>query len=113
MDNFKSSRYLEAAKLAYADTFLWSRIMLRPGSYIKICLKLIRKLASAILLRLSQCALKSGNWPKAKEYTDSLKQKYPLSLEANIPTNTANGINNQFFTVQAGSFANPQNAKNF
>ena len=111
MENFKSSRYFEPAKLAYADTFFMEQDYAKAGQLYKDMLKANAKLSSAILLRLSQCALKSGNWPKAKEYTDSLKQKYPLSLEANMITNIANQINNQFFTVQAGSFANPQNAK--
>lgn len=111
MDNFKSSRYLEAAKLAYADTFFMEQDYAKAGQLYEDMLKADSKLAGALLLRLSQCALKSGNWPKAREYTDSLKQKYPLSLEANIPAATAQGTNNQFFTVQAGSFANSQNAK--
>ena len=83
----------------------------KAGQLYEDALKANSRLASALLLRLSQCALKSGNWSKAREYTDSLKQKYPLSLEANIPTVAAHGINNQFFTVQVGSFANFQNAK--
>lgn len=111
MDNFKSSRYLEAAKLAYADTFFMEQDYAKAGQLYEDMLKANSKLSSALLLRLSQCALKSGNWAKAGEYTDSLKQKYPLSLEANIPAATAQGTNNQFFTLQVGSFANSQNAK--
>lgn len=111
MDNFKSSRYLEPAKLAYADTFFMEQDYSKAKQLYEDMLKANTKLSSAILLRLSQCALKSGDWLKAKEYTDSLKQKYPLSLEANITTHIVNETSNQFFTVQAGSFANPQNAK--
>ena len=40
MENW-SSRYLEAAKLATPIPFCGARL-LRPGSYIKICLKLTR-----------------------------------------------------------------------
>ena len=111
MENFKSSRYLEPAKLAYADTFFMEQDYSKAKQLYADMLKANTKLSSAVFLRLSQCALKSGDWPKAREYADSLKQKYPLSLEANMLTNIANEINNQFFTVQAGSFANLQNAK--
>lgn len=111
MDNFKSSRYLEAAKLAYADTFFMEQDYAKAGQLYEDMLKANSKLSSALLLRLSQCALKSGNWAKAGEYTDSLKQKYPLSLEANISSNTLKWIDNRFFTVQVGSFASPQNAE--
>ena len=111
MKNFKSSRYLEVAKLAYADTFFMEQDYSKAGQLYEDALKTNSGLAGALLLRLSQCALKSGSWSKAREYADSLKQKYPLSLEANIPTAAVQGINNQFFTVQVGSFANLQNAK--
>lgn len=110
LDDFKSSRYLEAAKLAYADTFFMEQDYAKAGQLYKDMLNANSKLSNAILLRLSQCALKSGNWPKAREYTDSLKQKYPLSLDANISANTLKWIDNRFFTVQVGSFASPQNA---
>src|SRR3989339_1634859 len=80
MKNFKSSRYLEPAKLAYADTFFMEQDYAKAGQLYEDMLKDNTKLSSAVLLRLSQCALKSGNWPKAREYADSLKQKHPLSL---------------------------------
>lgn len=111
IENFKSSPYLEPAKLAYADTFFIEQDYAKAGQLYEDMLKADSKLAGALLLRLNQCALKSGNWQKAREYADSLKQKYPLSLEANILAATANETNNQFFTVQIGSFANPQNAR--
>ncbi|MEK6567236.1 MAG: SPOR domain-containing protein, partial [Candidatus Omnitrophota bacterium] len=101
----------EAAKLAYADTFFMEQDYAKAGQLYEDALKADSKLASALLLRLSQCALKSGSWPKAREYMDILKQKYPLSLEANIPAAITQAINNQFFTVQVGSFASHQNAK--
>ena len=83
----------------------------KAGQLYEDELKADSKLASALLLRLSQCALKSGSWSKAKDYMDTLKQRYPLSLEANIPASITQAINNQFFTVQVGSFASSQNAK--
>ena len=109
MDNFKSSQYLEPARLAYSDTYFVEQDYPKAKGMYEDILKAGGELTAAVYLRLHQSALKSGDWQVAREYANILKQRYPLSLEAaaaeEMPRN-----NDLFFTVQIGSFANFQNA---
>lgn len=110
IDSYRASPFYDSAKLAYADTYFIEQDYTRAKELYEGILRSYSKLLPCAYLRLGQCALKAGNWEGAKNYADTLKQKYPLSLEARV---SGELLEKQelFFTVQAGSFASAQNAK--
>ena len=110
IDNFRTSPYLESAKLSYADTYFIEQDYPRAQELYEDIVKNNSRLAGAAYLRLGQCALKSGNWQNAKSYCSILQQKYPLSLEANLARELFER-QEFYFTVQVGSFTNLQNAQ--
>ena len=109
-DNFSDSQYLEAAKLAYADTYFVDQDYPAAQRLYEALTKSNGKLQSAAYFRLAQCALKSGQWQEARQYAGILQQKYPLSLEA-ASSGELFKENEFFFTVQVGCFASFQNAQ--
>lgn len=109
-DNFSDSRYLEAAKLAYADSYFIDQNYPAAQRLYEALIKSDSKLQSAAYFRLAQCALKSGQWQEARQYADILEQRYPLSLEA-VSSGELFKQDKFFFTVQVGSFASFQNAQ--
>lgn len=109
-DNFSDSQYLDAAKLAYADTYFIDQDYPAAQRLYEALTKSNSKLQSAAYFRLAQCALKSGQWQEARQYADILEQRYPLSLEA-VSSGELFKQNEFFFTVQVGCFASFQNAQ--
>ncbi|TAN60220.1 tetratricopeptide repeat protein [bacterium] len=109
-DSYRASPFYDSAKLAYADTYFIEQDYSRARELYEDIARGNSKLVPCAYLRLGQCALKAGNWEGAKNYADTLKQKYPLSLEARV---SGELLEKQelFFTVQVGSFASAQNAK--
>jgi len=110
LDNFKASKYMDNARLAYADSFFLEQRFPEAREIYEEMLRKNSALAPTAILRLGQCALKTGNWQEAKNYFDSLKQKYPLSLEAK-QADTLTQADVSYFTIQVGAFANSRNAQ--
>lgn len=110
INNFKHSRYLEEAKLAYADSYFIEQDYPNAKRLYEAMRSASPRLESIIYLRLSQCALKLGDWEEAKRYSVILKEKYPLSLESAVVTDIAEE-KDLFFTVQVGAFTSLRNAQ--
>ncbi len=110
MDKSPGSPYLEAAKLAYADSYFIDQDYSAASRLYEEIVKANSKMQSTAYFRLAQCALKTGQWEAANNYSDALRQKYPLSLEAASAAELLKE-NEFFFTVQVGCFANLVNAQ--
>lgn len=110
LDNYRAGPYFDAARLTYADTYFIEQDYPKAQALYEDIIKNRSASDSGAYLRLSQCALKTGNWEGAKNYADMLQQKYPLSLEARVSRELLEK-QELFFTVQVGSFASAQNAK--
>lgn len=111
IDNIKSGRYVEQAKLAYADTLFVDQNYQEARINYENLLKEKSPLEPLIYLRLGQCSLKLGDWEKAGNFFNILEKNYPLSLEAKQASQLKGQDKEFFFTVQIGSFANQDNAR--
>ncbi len=105
-----SSPYLNSARLSYADSFFIEQDYLKAITHYENILRNNPAQAPSAYLGLSRCALKTGDWQKAKDHSQAIQDKFPKSLEARLAKDLFIG-GDFFFSVQVGSFANPQNAQ--
>ena len=110
IDKYGSSPYLNSARLSYADSFFLEQDYLRAKTHYENILKNNPAQGPSAYLGLARCALKTGDWQKAKDYAQAIQQKFPQSLEARTAKDLFSG-GDFFFTVQVGSFANQKNAQ--
>lgn len=112
LDKFKTGKFIDAARLTYADSFFMDQDYAKAKDGYEELLKNRSSLGSILYYRLGQCALKTGNWQEAKNYFNTLKSSYPLSLEAIQSSGLIQAqVDDLFFTVQVGCFANINNAQ--
>ena len=108
--NYSSSKYIDNAQLLYADSYFVEQDYAGAGALYEGILKNNPLLASSAYLGLARCALKTGDWGKAKGYAEALQQKFPKSLEA-VAAKELFARDEFFFTVQVGCFASTKNAQ--
>ncbi len=105
-----NSRYIEPARIAYADSLFLDRNYDSAKEIYNDIVGNNGRMIPLAYLRLGQCALKAGNWQEAGDYFAALKKKYPLSLEAQETERLAKE-GQGFFTVQVGCFSVLANAR--
>ncbi len=110
IDNYGSSPYLNSARLSYADSYFMEQDYLKAKTHYENILRNNPAQAASAYLGLARCALKTGDWQKAKDYAQAIQDKFPKSLEARLAKDLFSG-GDFFFTVQVGSFANQKNAQ--
>ncbi|MFC1674521.1 SPOR domain-containing protein [Candidatus Omnitrophota bacterium] len=112
MNEFKDSSYRDEARLGLGDTFFLRGNYVEAAKEYGELLKLEPRtdLKAAAYYRLSRAAFKEGNKEKAGEYLDKLRREFPQSPEALLDKDTSAGPD-LYYTVQAGAFSSPDNAK--
>lgn len=115
IQEFRSSRFKEEAMMGLGDTyFLRDDFAKAWETYQEIIKNNPRtKLKTQVFYRLSEISFKRGDVRSGKEYLAKLRDKYPLAPEAkqsqeSFPVEK----NNFYYSVQIGSFSNPDNANN-
>ncbi|HAH19949.1 MAG: hypothetical protein A2Y00_08370 [Omnitrophica WOR_2 bacterium GWF2_43_52] len=110
IENYKESNYSAIVQVLYADSYFIDQEYATAQSRYEEILRTNTALANSAYLGLARCALKTGEWEKAKGYAELLAQKFPKSLEARMAKELFSG-QEFFFTVQVGSFASLKNAE--
>jgi tetratricopeptide (TPR) repeat protein len=112
LKEFKNSRFTQESKLGLGDTYFLRADFEQAKVYYKALLSdnPHTKLEPIVYYRLSQCALKRGDSAQAQEYLCKIKDVYSLSLEMRLNQDSSCALIS--YSVQVGSFANQQNAKN-
>ncbi len=108
--NFSSSKLKDRANLAIADTYFWEENYSQANNYYeKLTADANSDILSLVFYKLSQANMKLGNWQKAKNYLEKLKNEFPGSFEASLAKDML--VTGDFFTVQVGSFMVAEKAK--
>ena len=110
IDNYGSSPYLNSARLSYADSYFMEQDYLKAKTHYENISRNNLAQAASAYLGLARCALKTGDWQKAKDYAQAIQDKFPQSLEARLAKDLFSA-GDFFFSVQVGSFANQKNAQ--
>ena len=105
IDNYGSSPYLNSARLSYADSYFMEQDYLKAKTHYENISRNNLAQAASAYLGLARCALKTGDWQKAKDYAQAIQDKFPQSLEARLAKDLFSA-GDFFFSVQVGSFAN-------
>lgn len=113
---FKNSDFRDEAKIGLGDAYFLREDYVKAKDYYQelIDSKPQSKFKAQIYYRLGQIQAKLGSAQQAKEYTDRLKQEFPLNLElrANKDLCLFTDSDSVYYTVQVGVFLNFTNAKN-
>jgi tetratricopeptide (TPR) repeat protein len=116
LNEFKDSKFKQEACLGLGDTYLlrqdFANAKLCYGQIIKDSPN--TKLKPEVYNRFIQVGFKSGDTQLAKEYSDKLKQEFPLVQAAmfNKELCSLSTLESGFFyTVQIGAFSNANNAR--
>lgn len=113
LKEFKDSKFKDEANLGLGDTYFLRGDYQKAQGYYKELIKTNprSKLKPIVYYRLSQIQAKLGNSQLAKEYSDKLNKEFPLNLEAKLNKDLYS-LSDIYYTVQVGSFVNPNNARN-
>lgn len=111
---FKDTQFLEEAKVGLGDAYFLKGDYEKAGKEYKELLdqKKGLKLKPALYHRLSQCAAKTGDTQRAKDYLDKLKQEFPLNYESLGQEAEPIADNSFYYSVQVGAFSSNINANN-
>ncbi len=114
---FKSSAFVEEAKLGLGDTYFLRGDFVKAEQYYKDLINSSprTKLKAQVYYRLSQIGYKKGDTQQGKDYLDKLNQEFPLNLESRLNKDLCSFSDSSsllYYTVQVGSFSNSPNAKN-
>lgn len=109
---FRDSCFEQEARLGLADTYFLKGEWDKAQTHYKALLSgnADNKLEAIIYYRLSQCALKRGDSQEAQGYSGKLAGSFPLNLEMRANQGLACPL--VYYSVQVGSFASQQNARN-
>lgn len=116
LKEFKESKYKGEAILGLADTYFLKGDFKEAEGYYKQILSNPRyiRFKALVYYRLSQIRAKMGDTEKAKDYLESLKKEFPLSLELKMDSDLVISKDSNldfYYTVQVGTFSNQLNAK--
>lgn len=117
LKEFKDSRFQEEAELGLGDAcFLRGDFTGAEKNYRELLRRRPRtKFKAQLYYRLSEVGFKKGDLSKVKDYLDKLKTEFPGSSELALNKDLAEFSGpaaDIYYTVQVGSFANSQNARN-
>jgi len=116
LKEFKNSAFGDEAKLGLGDTyFLRGDYDKAKEQYNGLLNSSPRtKLKAELYYRLSQVGFKKGETQQAKEYLNKLKEDFPANLEMRLDKDlpVIDSCSDIYYTVQVGSFASYNNAKN-
>ncbi|MBU2103015.1 MAG: SPOR domain-containing protein [Candidatus Omnitrophota bacterium] len=108
--HYSSSRFFEQGLLRLADTYYLegdaarARLMYEDIEKKRVDFTYM----PTVYLRLSQIAAQEGRWDDNKKYAAIIRDKYPVSPEAQRAMALEN--NDNFFSVQVGAFSQKKNA---
>ncbi|MFA5096381.1 MAG: SPOR domain-containing protein, partial [Candidatus Omnitrophota bacterium] len=112
---FRDSRFKEEAQLGLGDTCLLRDEFSRARAIYEGIIKHNprSKLKAQVYSRLSETDIREGQGVRAGDYAAKLKEKYPLAPESmrgrehSYPRKKSLNV---YYSVQLGSFSNPENA---
>lgn len=117
INEFSGARLKEEASLGLGDTYLLRDDFNQAREIYQGMLKRNprSRLKTQIYYRLSEIGFKQGDVSQGRDYLAKLRENYPLAPEAKqsqdicpLPKNNFNF----YYSVQIGSFSNPNNARN-
>lgn len=110
LKDFPNSSLKQMANLGFADTYFLEENYAEANKfYEKLAEDKGSHILSNVYYKLAQTNIKLGNWQQAKGYLEKIKNEFPLSFEATMAKDI--NLSQEFFTVQVGSFINPEKAQ--
>ena len=117
INEFSGSRFKEEATLGLGDTYLLRDDFKQAREIYQSIIKKNpkSKLKTQVYYRLSEIGFKQGDVSQGRDYLTKLRENYPLAPEAKQSQDICPLEKNNFnfyYSVQIGSFSNPNNAHN-
>lgn len=114
---FSGSRLKEESMLGLGDTYLLREDFDKARETFRGIIKTYphTRLKAQIYYRLSEIGFKNGDTAQGQDYLFKLRENYPLTPEVRQNQGICPGGKNNFnfyYSVQLGSFSNPENAGN-
>lgn len=112
LQEFKKSSLKENARLGLGDVYFLKGDYVKAKSYYQDVINNGNdsRLKPMAYYKLSQTALKTGDTQGAQKYSQELNEE--ITPEKKVALEKDVGVLPDFYTVQAGSFTSPRNAKN-